>query len=319
MLALLATAALAPTATVGLEGTELVYRAPPGGRDAVTIAGTGRAVEVFGRTAVTPGPGCTATRRAVRCSTAGATAIRVLAADGHDDVGAEVELPLIVDLGPGNDRFEGSTPSIQLTGGEGDDEASFAARAGAIDMGAGDDIGDAVASDLTGPLTLAGGDGDDRLFIYGSTGPGTVLSGGPGDDAFTVQSGEGPGAELACGPGADRIFATPAERLGEGCAPQLVGITANAVSRTFREGVLSAPAQGSVTIRRDLGYGQRGARTLARGTFDAPAGPLRLRLSTTASGRAALQRRKRPPVVVIVRTRSGGDRAEVEFASRLSR
>ncbi|MDA0182457.1 hypothetical protein OJ997_19265 [Solirubrobacter phytolaccae] len=318
MLALLAaTAALAPTATVGREGTELVYRGASGVKDRVTLVVVRDAIQVFDaddpNTRIAPGAGCKRGRDAVECPVAGITTVRVHAGDGNDLVAVQLEQPLIVDLGPGDDEFGGDAPSLALTGGDGDDEANFGAKTGAIDMGPGNDIADAMTADLTGPLTLAGGDGNDRLFIFGETGPGTAMSGGSGDDWFTVQAGEGPGADIGCGEGADRIVAELADRPGAGCGPYLAGITPGTVSRTFREGALTAPATGTVTLHRDKGEGDAAA-TLARGTFDAPAGPLRVRLKTTAAGRRGP---KRPRVIVTVRTRSGGERHEVTFRSRL--
>jgi len=316
MLALLAaTAALAPTATVAREGTELVYRGAPGQTDRVSVVDAGRSVEFFG-SRITAGAGCERPRRGVECPIEGITTIRVLAGDGDDDVQAELRLPLVVDLGPGNDQLSGDSPSLVLTGGEGADEAAFGARTGTIDMGPGNDIADAMTADLTGPLAIAGGDGDDRLLIFGETHSGTALAGGPGNDWFTVQSGEGPGADIDCGPGGDRIVAGLEDRPGAGCGPHLAGITPRTVSRAFREGALTAPAAGSVTFRRDRGEGDA-AETVARGGFDAPAGPLRVRMRLTNAGRRAIRGNRRLGVIVTVRTRSGGERHEVTFASRL--
>ena len=56
---------------------------------------------------------------------------------------------------------------------------------------------------------------------------------------------------------------------------------------------------------------------LARGAFTAPAGPLRVRLKTTEPGRRWLRRTPKLRVWAFVRTRTGSDRAEVVFASRL--
>lgn len=318
MLAVLATAAmLAPTATVGREGTELVYRAAPGQEDRVVFAGPKGTVEVFGPAArVSAGPGCDATRRGVRCSTAGITAIRILAADGNDDVSTEVDLPVVVDLGPGNDRFEGSAKALALTGGDGDDEALFSSCAGTIDVGAGNDIVDALAFDLTGPLQVVGGEGDDRLWLDGETGAGTALDGGAGDDRIVLRA-EGTGADIACGPGADRVDVALEDRPGDGCAPRLTGITTRTVSRRFREGALTAPAAGSVRYRRDPRQDGGAELTIARGTFDAPAGPLRVQLELTSHGRRWTRRTPRLPVLVTVSTRAGGDHLAVGFGSRL--
>jgi len=318
-LALLAMPATAQAGTIALEGTELVYRAAPGEKDVLTLFGSKGRVEVVGKaTAVTAGTGCTTTRRAVRCSTDGVTAARILAADGNDDITAELELPLVVDLGPGKDRFDGMTPALTLTGGEGDDEATFSAPTGTIDAGPGNDSIDAMAYDLTGPLQLVGGEGDDDLYLFGQSAAGTAFSGGPGDDRFVVQA-DGPGADIDCGDGADQISAGLADRPGAGCAPQLAVITPRTVSRAFAEGALTAPATGTVSFRKELGERSGSGPLLARGTFEAPAGPLRVQLKTTKLGRRVIRGAKRLPVFVTVRTRSGGDRTDIGFTSRLQR
>jgi hypothetical protein len=56
---------------------------------------------------------------------------------------------------------------------------------------------------------------------------------------------------------------------------------------------------------------------IARRDFNAPAGPLRVRLRTTPDGRRWLSRNPKLPVWVFIRTRTGSDRAEVIFESRL--
>ena len=302
--------ASAHAATVGREGTELVYRAAAGQEDRLGLADDERSVRFSsGNTALAAGTGCEAMKGGARCAVAGVTAIRVLAADADDSVDAELGLPLIVDLGAGDDQLAGHVPSIVLTAGEGDDYTDLRARSGTFDMGPGDD--DVSNYGVDGPLQVLARDGDDRLDLLGKSGPGTTVSGGAGNDFIVVQV-EGSTADIACGPGADRVHARLADRLGDGCAPQLTGITPKTVSRVFREGALGAPAGVSVTLRR---ASQRTA--IARGTADAPAGPVRMRLKTTAAGRRWLRRDPRMRLIVTVRTHSGGDRGEVEFASRL--
>jgi len=200
--------------------------------------------------------------------------------------------------------------SIVLTAGEGSDYNELHARSGTFDMGPGDD--EVSNYGVSGPLQVLGGDGDDRLDVLGKSGSGTTVSGGAGDDFMIVQV-QGASTDIACGPGADRVSARLADHLGDGCAPQLSGITPRTVSRVFREGALAAPAGVSVTLRR------RGRpTTIARGAADAPAGPVRMRLKTTAAGRRWLRRDPRMRLDVTVRTQSGGDRTEVDFASRLA-
>ncbi len=57
---------------------------------------------------------------------------------------------------------------------------------------------------------------------------------------------------------------------------------------------------------------------IARGSFRAAAaGPLRVRLKTTEAGRRWLRRDRDLKLYVFVRTRTGGDRGEVRFDSRI--
>ena len=79
-----------------------------------------------------------------------------------------------------------------------------------------------------------------------------------------------------------------------------------------------APATGSITFRRRPGSGRRAAEVIARGSFTGgAAGPLRVRLKTTTAGRRRLRRDRDLKLYVIVRTRTGGDRGEVMFDSRI--
>ena len=91
-------------------------------------------------------------------------------------------------------------------------------------------------------------------------------------------------------------------------------ITTKSVSRAFREGELSAPASGSVDLRKRI---NRYGPLVARGTFTAQAGALRVSLKPTKAGRRWLKRDPRLRVNVFVRTRSGGDRGELQFQSRI--
>jgi hypothetical protein len=94
------------------------------------------------------------------------------------------------------------------------------------------------------------------------------------------------------------------------------GASPRSVSRAFREGDVTGPAKVSVTLRRRPGNGRRPAELLARGakTFKA-AGPVRIRLKATAAGRRWGQDDLK--VYVVIETRTGGDRGEVRFDSRL--
>ena len=61
------------------------------------------------------------------------------------------------------------------------------------------------------------------------------------------------------------------------------------------------------------GYGP----LVARGRFTSQAGPLRVSLTPTRRGRRWLQRHPGLALNVFVRTRSGGDRGELQFQSRI--
>jgi hypothetical protein len=139
-----------------------------------------------------------------------------------------------------------------------------------------------------------------------------VLSGGAGDDTIHVEAHERrPGFDVICGPGNDRTFLRLADRPGDGCAAHVALASTRSVSRRFGPATLTAPAIGSIAFRHTSGT------PLARGTFDAPAGPLRVRLKTAKAGRRVIRREGDPKVFVYVRLRTGGDRSEVAFNSRL--
>ena len=56
---------------------------------------------------------------------------------------------------------------------------------------------------------------------------------------------------------------------------------------------------------------------IARGRFDQAAGPLRVPLHTTPTGRRWLRRDPTLPLFVYIRTRNGEDRTVIRFWSRL--
>jgi hypothetical protein len=316
--------ASARAATLGLEGTELVYRSDPAHADVIVLQNTEGTL--FGHAPrdrdvdVVPGAGCERVEEQIRCPLAGVTAVRVLAGDGDDSMILILdEQPAIVDLGPGKDSFRGRAPTLTLTGGDGRDYAESSASAGTLDLGPGDDeIVSDIGGESTGPLLLAGGDGDDRISFFGDSGGGISVSGGPGDDVIAADTFPGqPGVDVACGPGNDRTTLHVRDRAGDGCAAHLViGRTAR-VARSL-PATLSGPATGSVTFRRRPGNGRHPAEVIARGTFDAgAAGPLRVRLKTTKAGRRWLRRDRDLKLYVFVRTRTGGDRGQVRFDSRI--
>jgi hypothetical protein len=228
------------------------------------------------------------------CPLEGVTSLRVLAGDGDDEIlvlGGKV----VADLGPGDDEFAGGTRNTAVDGGPGNDALTLLAEYGA-----------------SGPQHAEGGEGDDVLDVAGRHGA-VTLSGGPGNDRFTTEGQGAPGIALACGTGDDIYTVGPLDRPGEGCAPFLAGITAGTVSRAFQEGALTGAAYGTVSLRRATGRYDRPREVLARGSFSAEAGPLRLSLQRTAAGR----RHKTSRVHVSVRLRNGGERGTIVYRSRL--
>jgi hypothetical protein len=226
----------------------------------------------------------------------------VFLGDGNDRFEVRAPVAIVADLGPGDDEFEANGRSAVVAGGPGADQ-----------------LYGFNAEDATGPFQLDGGEGNDTLIFAGRV-PGITLTGGAGDDvlALALSGPTGPPIDFVCGPGADRAIMEPQDRAGDGCARPVTGLTGlKRVSRTFREGRLEAPARGGVTLRRRTTTGGLDLAVIARRDFSAPAGPLRVRLRTTADGRRWLRRNPKLPVWVSIRTRTGFDRAEVIFESRL--
>ena len=224
VLLVLLTPATADAATVGREGSELVYRSAPGQEDlfearlatnVLTFAG-----REGGEARITPGAGCTLARKVVRCPVDGVTAVRVFAGDSDDQISFyRVPLPLFVDLGPGSDDFAAIAPALTVTGGEGSDMVDFEADAGTIDLGPGEDlVGMTILKTFVGPLTIEGGDGPDLFSVGGRSKAGIALSGGPGNDEFNLLT-TGPGLDVACGPGDDVTRLGLADRPGTAAPP----------------------------------------------------------------------------------------------------
>ncbi|RKQ88010.1 hypothetical protein C8N24_6046 [Solirubrobacter pauli] len=304
LLVLLAVPATASAAeTIGIEGTELVYRTDPAADDHGTFllmeGDTKDELFVIGG-GVTPGPGCEGVE--ISCSVAGITAVRVIGGSGDENVEVRGPWPVIADLGAGDDLFSATAPNAVIAGGPGDDRLDVYNEAAA-----------------PGPFQVDGGVGDDTLTFAGRA-PGVTLNGGEGDDLLALAL-TGPGGvpvDFICGPGADRTIGEPQDRNGDGCARPVTGLTSlRRVDRRFREGRLEAPARTTVTLRRRTARGTVDGTLIARRTVQAPAGPLRVQLKTTAAGRRALRRTPKLPVWASIRTRTGSDSAEVIFASKL--
>ncbi|MDA0172333.1 hypothetical protein OJ998_24735 [Solirubrobacter taibaiensis] len=315
VLLVLLTPGTAEAATVGREGSELVYRSAPGQED--LVAGEREEDELVlggidgADTDLQAGAGCTLDRGIVSCALDGLTAVRVLGGDGDDLIAIyDPRIPVVVDLGPGNDEFDGLAPSVTVDAGDGSDRVSVIASTGTIDLGLGEDHADAQFSKGVGRFAVEGGEGRDTIAVRGTSKTGISLSGGSGDDEIRVQTApRGAGIDIACGPGNDSTWLRLADRPGDGCAAHVTLPDPRTVSRRL-SATLTAPATGSVKFHR-------GGSLLARGPFSAPAGPLRLRLKTTDAGRRALRRDPDPKLIVTVNTRTGGDTSEISFQSRL--
>ena len=263
----------ADAATLGREGTELVYRSAPGQAELHMLTEEDGELFMLGGD-VTPGEGCSGVE--VSCSLAGVTGLRVFLGDGDDRFDVRASLPVTVDGGPGADTVD-------------------------------------VSDTERGPVLLTGGPGNDTLTTAGRF-PGITLDGGDGDDVLGVAvTGGNTAIDVVCGAGADRAFGEPRDRFGDGCAAAVKTSGPKRVSRDFRAGRLRVPATGTVTLRRRAADSELYSTVLARGAFDRPAGPLRVRLKPTAAGRRAT----RPRVWVFIQTRTRSDRTEVIFPSRL--
>lgn len=214
----------------------------------------------------------------MRCSLDGVTALRVLAGDSDDFFAVAVSGPaVVVDLGPGSDDFDGHAPTLTVTAGDGSDRVGFTGNAGSLDLGPGEDSGQVG-------------------LLKRFAGPLTV-EGGEGRDSIDVTGVRKPGVMLSGGEGDDEIHAenTGTAGVDVGCGP---GDDLTVLSLVDRAG------DGC-------------AAQLARGTFDAPAGPLRVRLKTTDTGRRWIRRDPDTPLFVTVELRTGGDTNQVYFDARL--
>ncbi|RKQ88013.1 hypothetical protein C8N24_6049 [Solirubrobacter pauli] len=309
VLALLALPASAQAGVVGLEGTQLVYRSDPGEEVKLLSGYNGDGVFFFSGRGVRPGPGCGGTEGDVECPPAGVAGVTLVTGDGNDTVAYFGHLTVTMTLGAGSDRFHGQAQAVVADLGPGNDVGLAETTQASVVGGEGDDQLDLYVEDFhKGPSTLDGGAGDDALSLH-HIGAYAALPGG-------LRPGRAAPVAIVCGPGADRWSAGPYDLPGDGCAPTLTGITTKTVSRPFRDGTRTAPASGSVTLRRLDDWG-RGRERIAHGTFPARSGPLRVSLKRTAAGRERLRQRPRLPVAVSIETRSGRERGEVSFNSRM--
>ena len=323
LLAALLAPASAHAGTVALEGDRARLPLRPGQLDDLVVMPE-PGVVTFTADRLVAGAGCTAgPDENLRCPSAGVTAIRILAGDRSDTIVAGGPLPLVVDLGPGDDALgaggsdEGNQTSVTVDGGPGNDDIEASTASAVVTGGAGRDtlFIDALW-DAAGPFTLDAGAGDDVLDLLGRA-PGTTLAGGEGDDRIRITQEDGPAVAVTCGPGADQWELGPQDDAGDGCAPRLAGITPRTVSRVFREGRLTGKASGAVTLRRRVPDQGRPREIVATGDFPRRSGAPRVRLEPTNIGRRWLRRNPKLPVFVYVRTRSGATAAVRTFSSRM--
>jgi Ca2+-binding RTX toxin-like protein len=203
---LVATSLLAATAiTAPLAGATTVSYAPdgallvtaaPGERNGLSLQTeySGPRLVVYegaastGSATLVPGPGCEVQgTTAVVCPWTPSAGVRVDLGDGDDRAALSSELP------PG--------AAITLAGGDGVDDlqASYDSGPVTLDGGAGNDklVGGPAAD------TIAGGDGADALDGKGGA---DHLSGGAGDDTFTGDGTKSPAGDVIDGgPGVDKM------------------------------------------------------------------------------------------------------------------
>jgi len=321
-------ALLVPTSadagTVALERTELVFRSDPGQLDDLVVM-PAQGVMTFRAAGLVAGAGCgVEAADELRCPSAGVTGLRIIAGDRSDSIVVGGSLPLVVDLGPGDDALAAGgggldlqQTSVTVDAGPGNDDIEASTSSAAIVGGAGrDTLFINALWDAAGSFTLDSGAGDDVLDLLGRA-PGTTLAAGEGDDRIRIAQEDGPAVAVTCGPGADQWVLGPQDDAGDGCAPRLAGITPRTVSRVFREGRLTGQASGAVTLRRRVPDQGSPREIIATGAFARRSGAPRVSLKPTNIGRRWLRRNPRLPVFVYVRTRNGGDRGHMTFASRI--
>jgi Ca2+-binding RTX toxin-like protein len=157
--------------------------------------------QAFYAEGVTLGPGCRARppdpgptnspRGNVLCSRDGVTRIEFVGGDGPDvffpaDITA-VDLPIVADMGPGNDRFDlGGTAPDDIQLGDGDDIEIDGLGDDRVDGGPGNDT--VAGGDFSvGNDTIAGGEGDDNLDGYAGN---DTADGGAGNDIMQPSEGD---------------------------------------------------------------------------------------------------------------------------------
>ncbi len=176
------------------------------------------------------GPGCDATG-APTCAIGDAKTLRVELGEGDQQAMIKYSpIPVIIDGGPGRDRPSVvGAPSATILGGTGDDIINADVDGPVmIDGGAGDDTIDIAQ----GEATVTGGEGDDTIRgasrADGGNGndqleatiAGARLTGGAGNDTFVTASPRKPTKQsIDCGAGSDSADIDGSDVLGAGCGP----------------------------------------------------------------------------------------------------
>lgn len=190
----LAAAAPAAASEVRLDGTTAVFRAAPGEANHQTLApddfaaGAVQFSDVY-PIAVGPGLDCETSTAGgwhfASCELPGVAAIRIESGDGADAVRVSPNIPfngaISADGGPGNDDLQGSFGGAPVTlfGGEGDDKLVGGTADDVLHGGPGNDDLDGH----NGNDQVYGDDGDDRLS-GGMVLSSDLLDGGAGTDTI---------------------------------------------------------------------------------------------------------------------------------------
>jgi len=210
-------AAPSQAAEVAVRDSQLVVTAAGDVNDLIDIRPTVFGYEVYdARDDLTVGTGCgNRTPRLAYCGFL-VVAVKVDGAAGNDLVGLwDVDLPVEVSGGDGDDFLEGGRAADSMDGGAGEDGIVGGEGNDLLTAGGDDD----VVHGGDGADTIKGGDGDDVLA--GDGGDGNVifggadrdlLRGGPGDDRLNGDEGDDAligrgGADVfETGPGSDEMF-----------------------------------------------------------------------------------------------------------------
>lgn len=218
---LLLGAAASPAAEVAIVDSELVVTAAGEVDDVIDVRPTPFGYEVYdARDDLTAGAGCgNRTPRLAYCGFL-VVAVKVDGGAGRDLIGLwDVDLPVEVNGGEGDDFIESGRAADSVDGGLGNDGIVGGEGNDLLTAGGDDD----VVHGGDGADTIKGGEGDDVLA--GEGGEGNVifggadrdlLRGGPGDDRLNGDEGDdaliGRGGEdvFETGPGADEMFGVEA-------------------------------------------------------------------------------------------------------------